>query len=766
MSQPGGKFALLIGNSHFEDRGLDTLAAPWNDVVALDEALRDLGGFITLPLFNAGLEEARTKVTELFQGRQSDDLLLLYYTGHGLRDDHGDLYLALPKSRRETISASGLEADFIRRAMDRSPAERQVLILDCCHSGAFMEGRMRAKGADRLRRSDFDPEGRGRFILAASSANESAFEHDGESLFTRHLVDGLANGSAAPDKEWIAVGDLYRYLSRRISAEQAPMQPMLWAEGQAGELIVARNPNPRKPISAEMVALLWDEDHRRAHSAAMELIQICQENDPQRAADAEKTLRQRLETPETLPLFVAKPILDHLDPSGKELERMRAAVAEAGEARAQAEAEARELDAEIERQKTEAAAASERAEGLAAALESLRGEQGEAKDKIEHLEQRLAERPDGSGIGARFATVAAATFGRLFEPRGAVVAVALLAVIYASVDPDRFERMVDIAGRFLPFVEPSPTALVAELKSEVDVLRTQRDTEAARADAAEADLTTARARIAELEGAGSLTSGATQDECTETPADRCPPGSSFVEADRFPEMVVIPAGEFMMGSPETENGRNSSEGPQQEIAVARFALARSEVTFDQWEACVADGGCDGHEPNDFGFARGEHPVIDVSWDHARSYVDWLNSKIEGAPYRLPSEAEWEYAARAGESSAYPWGPNWDADQANGKRVVAETTEIRSYPANGFGLRDMIGNVWEWTEDCWRDNLRDQPMDGTAVMQGLGADCSRRVVRGGSWGAGPRLLRSADRNWVEPDGRSGLLGFRPARTLTP
>lgn len=305
------------------------------------------------------------------------------------------------------------------------------------------------------------------------------------------------------------------------------------------------------------------------------------------------------------------------------------------------------------------------------------------------------------------ATLAAAAFGRLLEPRTMLIGGALFAVVYASIDPNRFERVIDIARRFL----------------------------------------------------------LAQEECTLTPVDRCPAGSSFIEADGFPEMVAIPAGMFTMGSPDNHFHWQSAEGPQQDIKIARFALARSEVTFDQWEACVTDGFCMSM-PDDEDWGRSSRPVINVSWNDAQEFIDWLNSAVEGDPYRLPSEAEWEYAARAGEDAAYPWGSTWDAAQANGNSDVGQTTKVGSYPANEFGLVDMIGNVFELTEDCWRNNLRNQPEDGASVKQGLGADCSRRVVRGGSWDDISWFLRPAYRGWLGRDRGENDLGFRPARTLTP
>jgi formylglycine-generating enzyme required for sulfatase activity len=230
-------------------------------------------------------------------------------------------------------------------------------------------------------------------------------------------------------------------------------------------------------------------------------------------------------------------------------------------------------------------------------------------------------------------------------------------------------------------------------------------------------------------------------------------------------MVVGPAGSFDMGSPENESERNRDEGPRHKVGIAHpFAVGKFEVTFDEWDACVAAGGCD-HKPADEGWGRGMRPVIDVSWEDAQAYADWLSKKT-GKDYRLLSEAEWEYAARAGTTTRYPWGDEPGTNRANlgasGRQWNGkQTAPVGSFEPNAFGLHDMIGNVWEWTEDCTRGNYEGAPADGRPWDNAV---CGLRVVRGGSRGIDPEDARSASRNWVEPGLRSNLLGFRLARTL--
>ena len=245
-----------------------------------------------------------------------------------------------------------------------------------------------------------------------------------------------------------------------------------------------------------------------------------------------------------------------------------------------------------------------------------------------------------------------------------------------------------------------------------------------------------------------------------------PPGTVFRDGDDCPEMVVIPAGEFTMGSPEGEPGRSGDEGPLHEVVIARpFAVGRYVVTFDEWDACVAAGGC-AHEPGDEGWGRGRRPVIHVSWDDAQAYAAWLSKKT-GRAYRLLSEAEWEYAARAGTTTRYPWGDAPGADRANfygsGSSWSGEqTAPVGSFDANRFGLHDVVGNVWEWVQDCWTADYEGAPADGRARESG---DCSLRVARGGAWVSNPGIARVANRDrFVPGDRRLFYLGFRVARDV--
>ncbi len=241
------------------------------------------------------------------------------------------------------------------------------------------------------------------------------------------------------------------------------------------------------------------------------------------------------------------------------------------------------------------------------------------------------------------------------------------------------------------------------------------------------------------------------------------PGQTF--RDKLPNggegplMVVIPAGRFLMGSPDNEPERSDREGPQHEVWIVQpYALGVYAVTFDEYDVFFQATGR--NKSNDRDRKKGNRPVINVSWHDAQAYCAWLSQQTQHS-YRLPSEAEWEYACRAGTITPYHTGECITKDQANfsGK----QTLPVGSFSPNAFGLFDMHGNVLEWVQDCWHENYRDVPPDdGSAWLEKGGGDCNRRVVRGGSWLIDPRFLRSADRYRLLTDEAFNLLGFRIAR----
>ncbi len=258
--------------------------------------------------------------------------------------------------------------------------------------------------------------------------------------------------------------------------------------------------------------------------------------------------------------------------------------------------------------------------------------------------------------------------------------------------------------------------------------------------------------------------------------DHLPPLSLFQDAPFAPEMIAIPPGKFLMGSPEYEVGRwkDGREGPQHEVTIAySFAVGRYAVTFAEWDYFVKMSGYK-HHASDEGWGRGDRPVINISWDDAKAYVNWLQGQT-GYDYRLLSEAEWEYVARAGTTTPFWFGEeiltevaNYDGTFTYGTGKAGEyrrkTVPVKSFSPNPWGLYQVHGNVWEWCEDTFQENYQGAPNDGSAWIKNSGDKVSRRVLRGGSWSYSPDFLRSANRSRYSTSYRNYNFGFRITRTL--
>lgn len=249
------------------------------------------------------------------------------------------------------------------------------------------------------------------------------------------------------------------------------------------------------------------------------------------------------------------------------------------------------------------------------------------------------------------------------------------------------------------------------------------------------------------------------DEGALVPLDR------FKECERCPEMIVIPGGTFTMGAGADESGSTADERPKHQVAVPGFAVGRFPVSLDEWNACVIRKGCT-FRPSDPTRARGREPVTNILWDEAKEYVEWL-SRATGRPYRLLSESEREYVARAGTTSAFWWGDAFAEDRV-GERQLANGSSLPSIglafgPSipNPWGIYEVHGRVYDWVEDCWHDTYVGAPSDGSAWTEG---DCSRHVLRGGSLSRAVQTRRAAARIWFGPPNRMQYMSVRVARTL--
>ncbi len=363
------------------------------------------------------------------------------------------------------------------------------------------------------------------------------------------------------------------------------------------------------------------------------------------------------------------------------------------------------------------------------------------------------------------------------EPPPAVEARSdMLADLRATWEAFPTRENADAVARFLARVQAnaSGSGLEFEVEHHLDELRRAADAERAKAEAEARVRREWEARLGPETARAALAAKAGRP-VAERMFRLVLPG---VANWPVPQLVAIPPGRFLMGAPEGEEGTRDNERPQHEVSIDyAFALGQNAVTFAEWDTALV-AGARLETPSDQGWGRGDRPVINVSWNDAEAYLAWLNDRLGlmGQPdaYRLPSEAEWEYACRAGTVTPFSFGKtitpqqaNYDGNSTYGggpKGVFHETTiPVGSYPANAFGLYDMHGNVWEWCADAWHKSYEGAPADGSVLM---GGDASRRVLRGGSWGGNPHLLRSANRSRDLPSIRTRNRGFRVARTLLP
>lgn len=382
-----------------------------------------------------------------------------------------------------------------------------------------------------------------------------------------------------------------------------------------------------------------------------------------------------------------------------------------------------------------------------------------ARRALDALEPSLARARGLPGPGERFAELQrlrpqVADIGRR-HPRAQQAASTLRAL---DTEVSALSAAIEIAAvrRVLSEIEPSLARAreIADLSlrlAELQRLRPQLATIAERHARVQQAVAALRALDTEMERLAveipALAAAATFKSIN----DAAGIGRVLRDCPDCPELVVVPAGATRLAS-----------GLDVTIA-APFAVGKFEVTFAEWDACVDGGGCT-HRPADSGWGRGRQPVIRVTWDDVQQYVAWL-SRRTGKAYRLLSEAEWEYAAQAGsglEQSVQHGANQANCDGCGSRWDNRQTAPVGSFAANAFGLHDMLGNVWEWTADCWNENLSGLPTDGSARTSG---DCSRRVLRGGSWSYYPRGTRSAYRDGGTTDFRNFVDGgFRVARTL--
>jgi formylglycine-generating enzyme required for sulfatase activity/uncharacterized caspase-like protein len=710
------KIALLVGVRQYEP-GFSPLPGAAKDVAALRQVLENpqIGGFDSVhELLDPEPSIMQEAIELAFADRTKDDLVLLFFSGHGVKDDQSRLYFATPRTRKndrgELIKSTAVSASVIHDFMSNSRAKRQVVILDCCFSGAFAIG-MPAKttqtediSADI--RAQLGAEGRA--VLTSSTATQYSFEQpNGElSVYTRYLVEGLKTGAADQDSDGeISVDEMHEYARSKVQEAAPAMKPEIYAVREGYKIKLARAPvgDPRLVYRKEVEELVRSSNGEISYLDRSIL-------------DAQKSnLGLPAEVASAIEAEVLKPYQERRQKLGIYEQAWREVV--------QRESAVGELTRD-------------KLKRLQQALK-LRDEDVEPIEKASPLLQTPPTEPASPVITRQqFLTWAGVGGGGLV--------VALLA-------SQIFQNPRGSEDQKPPQLQKSPQLLT----SNFEVVTVNDQGQIAKRDTRQATF------FKEDLGGGIVL-----------------------------EMVSIPGGEFLMGTAtadretiireRTRHGTTQKDAetwtnwemPQHRVKLAGFYMGKFAVTQAQWERVAGLPKIKVDlNPDPSNFKGAKRPVEKVSWDEAVEFCDRL-SRQTGRTYRLPSEAEWEYACRAGTTTPFHFGATITTDLVNcngtnpfGNAPRGEygrrTTDVGSFSANAFGLYDMHGNVWEWCADPWHETYQGAPTDGSVWK---GGNSNLRLLRGGSWDYDPVDCRSAARLRLLSGLRNYYFGFRVVAVL--
>jgi formylglycine-generating enzyme required for sulfatase activity len=727
------KIALLIGVSDYES-GLSPLPAAIRDVEALRRVLQDpeLGGFDKVnPLINPEPQTMQYEIETLFTGCTRDDLVMLYFSGHGIKDGSNNLYFATRITRKnakgDLIRSSAVSAQFVHDILQNSCVRRQAIILDCCFSGAFdQQSRLKDDGSVDVQRQ---LGAEGRVVLTSSSSTQYSLEQSGSalSLYTRYLVEGIETGAGDLNEDGhISIQELHHYASDRVQATAPSMTPKLISLKDLGfEIILSK-------------AKVTDPRLRYRRTVAIYAT----------GGTISPVIRELLDT-----------IRQQLGLT---------------------EIETDAIEAEVLRPYQEYFANLQKYQKiLLAGVEHEYPLGNNTRDALRMLQQLLGLRDeDIATIEAPILTQRQILYDRQQSERlrkEAKLQRQQAKAKYKNNLPTALPRLEDSEPRlpltrqqFLKWTVLGSSGLVVglignQLMQGQNILEMFKILEI-----------TPNQLTPELP---ELTQRSLGDFETVTIDDRGKiikrvlGKAKFVSEDLgngvMLEMVLIPGGEFLMGTAVNELPRNIAATPQHRVKVPEFWMDRFAVTQEQWShiAGLPKVNLDlGSDPSNFEGVK--RPVEQISWEEAVEFCDRLSLQT-GRSYRLPSEAEWEYACRAGTTTPFYVGETITSDLANYDGSIykneaqglyrKQTTDVGSFPANAFGLYDMHGNVWEWCQDLWHTDYEGAPSDGTAWLDEN--ENTNRVVRGGSWINPPTNCRSADRTEVRHNYRHNIIGFR-------
>lgn len=670
------KFALVIANTEYQDASFAKLTAPGRDAEEFAQVLRELATFDDVQvLLNEGEGKTRRSIARFFAERKRDDLLLLYFSGHGVRNDVGQLFLAANDTEINILEASGIPADFVTQSMNNSRSQRQLLILDCCNSGAFAYGSKStsAVGKSMGIASAFEGSGFGRVVLTATDATQYAWEGDKvigdtqKSVFTHFLIEGLKGEADRNSDGRIDVDELYEYAHEQVVSRTPKQTPSKWSYKQQGDIVLRDNVQPREvkpaPLPSDLLELLSHPNSSVRKVGIQDLISVLNGKHLGLARGAEEKLKEIAENDDSFSF--RKIASEALTSRGLIVETPTPV----------------EIPKEKHKEEKHALTTERSVEGNIEKPISVPPREIHSS-RVDRLRAKTARvLPDWKSIASRFNL-------RVILGIGALLVVVSLGI---AVFP----------------------ALKSMIAPEI--------------------------------------------------------GSTRIGEDGM-TLLYVPAGEFTMGN----DNDSSDERPVHSITLDAFWIDKSEVTNKMYTACVEAGVCE--EPTNtssythssyYGNSEfDDYPVIYVNWNMAKTYCEW-------ADRRLPTEAEWEKAARGENANVYPWGNTFDGTLVNFCDIncsfdwadkssddgLADVAPVGSYPngASPYGAYDMAGNVWEWVSSLYQPYPYDDGTDGREDL----TSSELRALRGGSWNYINYEVRSARRSWSGPTSSDLNLGFRCA-----
>ena len=657
------KFALLIGVSEYQS-GFSPLPTTVKDVEAIQEVLvnPEIGEFaaenVTV-LKNPQKPDMEEAIHDLYDNRQRDDLLLLYFSGHGLINDDGNFYFSTSSTKKKNASFLpylAVAASYVHECMKKSKSKRKVVILDSCFSGAFSQG-MTAKdgGAINIKQH---LGGQGTAILTASTSTQYAYEEEGSEfgIYTRYLVDGIKTGAADKDGDGsISIDELHEYVSSKVQEVAPAMTPKIYPVEEGHRIILAKSPqdDPNLKYRKEVEECASEDEGEISFINRQSLNVI------QKKLGLTIDIAQRIEA-------------EVLEPYQKRQEKSQTY---------------EKAFCQLIEQKYPISEKSRKQ------LQRLQNSLNLRDEDIASIEERILANKQ---------------------------------VVYSPSSPNntepKLEKFLDIPVTSFKFETAKLIPGVLSLGKSSEIQRITKNANYFGED---------------------LGNGVTL------------------------EMVSIPGGTFKMGSPENEEGYHSSQSPQHEVTVPPFFMGKYPVTQQQWRVVAALSKVNIDLKSDPSRFKGDNlPVECVSWNDAQEFCARL-SRMANKTYRLPTEAEWEYACRGGTTTPFYCGEtistdlaNYDGNYTYGQGQKGEyrekTTEVGKFPANPFGLYDMCGNVWEWCEDGWHENYINAPTDGSAWTS---LSTEYMLLRGGSWCNDARCCRAAIRDRYSRGGRGNFCGFR-------